>query len=86
MQKPSQDQKTQVQSLSLPWATWSLLLPAPALDSPFQAAAQLTTIPEAQVSLLLADSGPARVKEIPMYLRAVEAERRAQNQAWEAVL
>lgn len=87
MQKPSQDSKTHVQSLSLPCATWSLFFPLPALDSPFQAAVQLTTTPEAQVSLLLADSGPAQVAgEVPMYLRAVEAEHMAQNQVWEAVL
>lgn len=87
MQKPSQDPKTHVQSLSLPCATWSLFFPLPALDSPFQAAVQLTTTPEAQVSLLLTDSGPAQVAgEVPMYLRAVEAEHMAQNQVWEAVL
>lgn len=59
----------------------------PVAEAPFQVAAQLTTTPEAQVSLLLADSGPAQVAgEVPMYLRAVEAEHMAQNQVWEAVL
>lgn len=59
----------------------------PVAEAPFQVAAQLTTTPEAQVSPLLADSGPAQVAgEVPMYLRAVEAEHMAQNQVWEAVL